>query len=348
MGSVLKYAAVNTKVRALEGKMLKKSEYTQLMESSNYYEAIKFLKENTSYRELLSINDLEALHRGKLELILKKYYINYFYKFSHYFTGNYKELINILFMRFEIEDLKVIIRGKFIGRAKEEIYSYLTYESPLNNIDYQELLNASDLSAVVERLKYTPYYKHIYNIVSTTEKEGLFRLEMALDFVYFSSLRKVLKKLSKEDRKIIEEVNGIYTDLLNIQWIYRGIKYYKLKPEELYNYTIYHGYKLKKEELKRLCYVYDLNEFYNEVGKLPYKEVFINCRDRDYLVEREILSYIKKSYEKYKRTNALNISILIAYMELFLIEIRDITSIVENKRYNIQKVESVDYITATL
>jgi len=348
MGSVLKYGAVNTKVKALQGKMLKKNQYAQLMECSNYHEALKYLKENTSYGEVLLNHDIERLHRGQLELILKKHYANYFYKFSHYFRGDYKELINIFFMRFEIEDLKVIIRGKFIGREKEDIIPYLTYESPLNNIDYQELLSAKDLVTLVEKLKNTHYYNHIHNLVLSVDEEGLFRLEMALDFVYFSSIRKVIKNLTKEDRKIIEEVNGIYADLLNIQWIYRGFKYYKLKAEELYNYTIYDGYKLKREELKKLCYINSLDEFYNIVGQLPYKEVFINSKDRDYLVEKEILSYLKKNYEKYKKLNDLNISVLVAYLELFLIEVRDITSIVENKRYNIQKRDSMSYIIATL
>jgi len=347
MGSVLKYAAINTKVKALEGKMLKKDQYTALMECKNYHEAIKFLKDNTSYREELAALNIEEIHRGQLELVLKKGYINNFYKLGHYFSGEYKKLFKILFMRFEIEDLKVIIRGKFIGREKEQIIPYLTYESPLNNVDYYELVTAKNLEGVVERLKDTPYYKYVSPLVSSVKEEGLFRMEMTLDFVYFSFLRKSLKKVDKEDREILERLNGIYADLLNIQWIYRGFKYYNLKPEELFNYTLYDGYKLKGEEIRKLCYVKNLDEFYQAIEQLPYREVFINSKGRDYLVEKEILSCLKKMYEKAEKTNQLNISIVISYLELLLLEIRDITSIVENKRYNIQKTEGIRYITAT-
>jgi V/A-type H+-transporting ATPase subunit C len=173
-------------------------------------------------------------------------------------------------------------------------------------------------------------------------------MEMTLDFVYFSSLRKFIKKLDREDREIIEEVNGIYSDLLNLQWILRGKKYYHLSPEVLLNYTIYDGYKLNRDIIKELCYTKSIDEFYGILGTLPYKGIFEDSKQRDYLMERDILTYLKNVFLKYKNENKFNIATVVSYLELALFELRDVISIVENKRYNMENEETKRYITATL
>lgn len=348
MGSVVKFAAVNTKVRALEGKLLNKTQIQGLIQCNSYKDALLYLRNETDYGQALKGYNLDEIHRGQLEIILKKYYIEDFTKLVHYFTGNYKKLFNILFMRFEIEDLKVIIRGKYIGKESEEIYPFITYESPLNYINYKELIAAKGLEDLVDKLKDTVYYKHIAHLVKTVKEEGLFRIEMTLDFVYLLSLRKFLTKVSREDRGIINVVNGTYADLLNIQWIFRGKKYYKLTPEVLLNYTIYDGYKLNRDDIKNLCYADSMEEFYGMVFKLPYGRLFEKVNYTEYLLEKEILAYLKNIHEKYKRAHEMNISVVIAYLELALLECRDIISILENKRYNIPSNDTLRYITATI
>lgn len=349
MGNVVEFAAVNTKVKALQGNFLNDEQYTRLLESKSYIDALKYLKEETSYKDALMNYNMEDIHRGKLEILLEKYYSDIFYKLSHYLSGEYKKLFNILFMKFEIEDIKVIIRGKLAGADNDYIRDMMAYKSHLSTINYESLITANNIEEVAERLKGTNYYDAIAPVVNTAKTEGFFRIEMYLDFVYFSSLRKYAKRLSKEDKEIVTKLNGTYCDLLNIQWILRGKKYYSLQPEELLNYTIYDGKKLNRETIKALCYSKDLNEFYEIIEKLPYKEVFLKTRGQEeYLLEKEILSYLKNLYNKIQRSNALDVSVVMSYVELLLLEVKDIIAIIENKRYNTQHSEAKKYITATL
>ncbi|WP_125152803.1 V-type ATPase subunit [Clostridium rectalis] len=348
MGSIAKYAAVNTKVKTLEGKLLTEEQYSKLMESKSYTDALRYLKENTDYKDALKGYNVETVHRGQLEYILKKHYIEDFYKLSHYFSGDYKRLFKILFMRFEIEDLKVILRGKYADKEKEYIESIMTYESPLNYINYDDLIKAKDIYSAVQVLKNTQYYKHIHPLLDSVKEEGLFRIEMTLDFIYFSSLRKFSKKLNKEDEEIIKKLIGIYSDLLNIQWIFRGKKYYKINAEELLNYTIYDGYKLKSDTLKKLCYSKDTEEMFSIISTTPYKNVFGDGEKEEYLIEKDILTYMKRVYLKYKKTHGNNISVVMSYLELALLEIRDVVSIIESKRYSIDNEEAFRYVTITV
>jgi V/A-type H+/Na+-transporting ATPase subunit C len=345
MGSVVRFSAVNAKVRALEGRMLDSNQIMKLLDCKSFKESLHFLNEHTNYREVLKNYNIEDLHRGQLELILKRDYIKKFDKFVHYFNSYYKELLKILFIRFEIEDIKVIIRGKFIKKSPTELNSLVTYQSSLSSISYEELIKADSLENVISKLKDTMYYRHIANLSRDIYKEGFFRFETELDFVYFMHLRDFVKKLNKEDRIILEEINGIQVDLINLQWIFRAKKYYELSPEVILSYTIYDGYRLNKDNLKELSYSKSVNDFYDMLEGMHYGNIFRSAENQEYLLEREILSYLKKMFLKYKREYRTNISVLIAFLELSYLEMRDIITIVENKRYSVKYDESLKYIT---
>jgi len=86
------------------------------------------------------------------------------------------------------------------------------------------------------------------------KRENRFRFEMALDTGYFSIIQSRKLKISREDREILKKWEGLLADLYNIQWVYRGKKFYSLSPEELLNYTINFGDKLTFRERKAMCY----------------------------------------------------------------------------------------------
>lgn len=348
MGRVVDFAAVNTKIKAMEGFWLKKSQYKELVECNNLREALVYLRDKTKYGETLKQYNIEELHREQLEIILKKQYISNFNKLSHYLRDDYRKLLKVIFTRFEVEDIKVIIRGKFIGKRTEDLEQRISYRCSMSTINYDELLQADKVSQVIDKLKGTIYYKYIYNLVDSIEKDGLFRIEMALDSVYFIQLRKFIKKLSKEDKEVVEKINGIQADLLNIQMIYRGLKYYKLPSEILFNYAVHDGCKLKKEDLKRLCYSKSVDDFYNRIKTTAYKDTFYSNNFEDHLLEKEMLVFLQKLYLRYKSDAKMNISVVLAYLELSLLECRNIISIVENKRYSQNSDEIIKYITTTM
>lgn len=345
MGSIVRFAAVNAKVRSLEGKLLTDEQYSKLITCKNYKDAISYLKDETFYHNVLSGYNADIIHRGDLEKILKKDYVKNFEKLGHYFNGVYKDVFKTLFMKLEVEDLKVILRGKYIKKSNDELKSLMLAEGKLNNFDYDSIINAKDIESAIQNLKDTLYYKHLAPLVSSIKDEGLFRIETSLDFIYFSFLRKCLNKIDKEDREILHKIIGTESDLLNIQWVFRGKFYYKLNPEELLNYTIYDSYKLKREELKKLSYAHDSNEFNEIIKKLPYKDVFDEDKNSEYLVERQMLLFLRNMFDGFKREGNMNISCVVAYLELQYLEIRNVISIVENIRYGIGAEESSKYIT---
>ena len=80
-------------------------------------------------------------------------------------------------------------------------------------------------------------------------------------------IRKKAKKLSKEDERIVIEALGINIDLINIQWIYRAMKNYRISLEEILIYSIPNGYKLTYPKLKELIYSKGVEDFIEKVKK---------------------------------------------------------------------------------
>lgn len=348
MGNIVKYAAVNTKIRSLEGKFLKKDQYIKLLKCKTFSDAVQYLKNETYYGNVISNFNKKEIHREDLEVILKRDYINKFDKISHYFNGPYKKIIKIFFMRFEIEDLKAILRAKYINKSNEKLRNFLMARGRLNSLNYDKLISAKSVEEVINRLQGTVYYKHIAPLAKHLKEDGLFRIETTLDFVYFSLMRKNIPKLNKEDRQILEKVIGTESDLLNIQWIFRGKFYYNLNPEQLLIYTIYNGYKVNREKLKALCYAKTESEFYDILDDLPYKEVFTRDENSEYLVERQMMVYLRKMFNSINKEGKLNISLTVAYFELQLLEVRDIISIIENIRYSVDIKEASKYVTVNV
>ncbi|MBV1821707.1 V-type ATPase subunit, partial [Bacteroidales bacterium MSK.15.36] len=76
---------------------------------------------------------------------------------------------------------------------------------------------------------------------------------------------------------------------------------------------------------------------------------FVKYYERDdYLMERDILMYISKIHLKNKKEHENNISTVVAYLELALIEIRNIISLIEIKRYGINNEDLYKYLSLTI
>ncbi len=169
-------------------------------------------------------------------------------------------------------------------------------------------------------------------------------MEMVLDRLYFTSLYNQIGKLDKHDECVQKELLGKNIDLLNLEWIYRGLKFYKLSPEELINYTLIGGYMLKYNDIKNLCYSKDEKELIDRMINSSYGFLFDNKDTLDLFMERRIERYLYFQFLSYYRKGRMDITQSIAYMHILEYEMRDIISIIEAIRYNLDKNQAKRYL----
>ncbi len=341
MNSITRYAAVNTKIRALEGKLLKDHDYLTLMFKESVAEITQYLKERTHYKDALRGVDPENVHRGHLEVILKKNVLDNLDKVTYYFQGKHRRFLETLFMRHEIEDLKILIRAVYTDRDYTNFEDSLVYIGRYSTIDYKALAGANTFAQLIEALRDTEYYSYLLPLKGKEQQEGQFGIEMALDLAYFNLFERHIKLLPKNEQTILREIQGMRADLLNLQWIYRGLKFYKLSPEELLNYTIGFGSRLKYKDIKELCYSKDIKELERRMLNSRYRFLFTHELTKDVFMERRILRYQYSKLMELRRRGDMNISQTIIYSQLLEYEMRDIISVIEAVRYNIHDVQQV-------
>jgi V/A-type H+-transporting ATPase subunit C len=336
MDKVTIYAAVNTKIRALEKDFLKREDYLNMFQKKSVADAARYLKENTAYGKLLGeVRIDEKVSRRDVEYVLKKNMIKNMDKLIHYFRDDYKELIRFLYMKYEIEDLKVLAKSIFNGKEPETIEKSLSFLGKYSQVDPKRLFKSKSIQDLIYSLKGSEFFEILKPLLNT-EIKNLFRFEMTLDMGYFNIIQSRKLKISRKDRKILKKWEGMVADLYNIQWVYRGKKFYNLLPEELLNYTINFGDKLSFKERKAMCYTKNLEELYKMITNTIYGFLFKKEEmSRDIYMERRINRFMYYKLKALAREFSLSIIQTIGYVWSFEFEIRDIISIIEGIRYEI-------------
>lgn len=333
------FSAINTKTRVLKSRLLNYEDYISLMQMEGVKEQVLYLKNNTVYEKVLEdIDDLEDIQ--SVEIKLKRYLITQIKKVIKYFSDDYKELYKVLLLRYEIEDLKLYLRSVVRNDIPPRVACFFTENSTFNS---NKLKNSINIRELIENLKGTIYYDVLNPYKDEEDSKIIFYMEMNLDRLYFNELSLKINKLSSDDKKALLKTLGENVDLLNIEWIYRGIKFYNLLPEELINFTLPHGLELKYKDIKKMCYSNE-DELKDIVLNTRYSFLFDTEKDIDLYMERRIERYLYYKFKRVFKKGSPDVLITIAYIHILEYEIRDIISILEAKRYGLTLSETVDYL----
>lgn len=153
------------------------------------------------------------------------------------------------------------------------------------------------------------------------------QLENSIYKEYFTNLYKECKKI--KNKPLIDLV-GKQIDLLNILWAFRAQKYYHIDKNQLDNYEINIHHKLNREVLEKI-----------RKEQEPLEDIIestiYNIDGDEELFEREIQKYLYRLYFNYFNTQEFSLTMVIAYLELRIIQIKNIITIIEGVQYNIDE-----------
>lgn len=341
-----KFAAVNTKLRVLQSRLLTNDDFEHLLHSSNIPAIAAYLKNDTHYNAILGDIHENDIHRGQLERLIKMNRTDEIRKIGFYLPVEYKKFFNFVHIKLEVEDLKKIlinIRNKNVDTEKNAMTNTGIYVKTVQD----DLLKAKTEKEFIKALRNTVYYKYLRPFEETdfSDSKYSFMGEMALDLAYFEILYNGVKKLDKKDNLLIHKIYGTNADLLNIMWIYRGLKYYQFPREVLFNYTIPAGYRLEMKEIKNFCYTNDPEDIKNALVKHQYG--FLLAED-DIYMERRCLKHMYKMVRRLEAFHLMDLSEAVAFDFLLDYEIRDIITVIEGIRYGSDSNETKSFLIREL
>lgn len=347
MGNLLAYSGLVTKVRAMQAKLLKAEDYQTIANMNTVSEITEYLKGTDAYGSLIRSVNEEQLHRSDLEKILPQSLYNDYIRLYRFAGMKQKEFLKLYLKRYEVRLINYCLRIVFnhYNRPFDLNYKKAFFEE-YSNLSIEKLITSKNVHELVENLKDTEYYRPLKKLEETKEAT-LFDYDLALNLYYYTTMWKKRKKvLKKKELEIFTRDAGTKIDLLNLQWIYRAKKYYKMLPPDIYALLIPVQYRISIELTKELVEAPTVDEFFKIVAKTSYmKNVLV---ESNATIEQRYKECLYHLYIADKRSNPYSIASVNTYLFLKEEELEKLTTILECVRYGISAKDSLSYIGGTV
>ncbi|MEW6380322.1 MAG: V-type ATPase subunit [bacterium] len=340
--AAFQYSYVNTKLRALKSRLLGPADYENLLGVSGSSGLSECLR-STAYGPLLG--QVAASYDGLIQLFYQDLFDCYA-KVIRSLPGNRRRLIQHLYQKYELENLKAIVRTICQGKSKDGVEQLLVPIVEPQSFSPEALLHSRSMEEVLIQLRRTCYYRPLKNALYRFEEEKeTFPLEMALDLSYYNQLWKIIASLSRGERKIVRSILGIQMDILNITWIFRFKDIYHFSPEEILNYGLTQGCHISPELRKKLAFSVDRKDVITNLAMTPYKVLLDNPDIRDAETCSILLwRYLRAEAGRNWLGFPFHIGVVLAYVLFKEIEVRDLISITEAKRLNLSREMLIDHL----
>lgn len=183
-------------------------------------------------------------------------------------TGPARDLLNYWAHRFELNNLKVLIRGKMAGQPQQLIEGQLLDMGRFTTLPIGELLRCDTSAELLRRLEQTPYAEIARQARHLLEQgEALFALDAALDRRYFAGLwRRGATSAGGASDPHLRGIVGSIIDRVNLVWLLRYRYAYHLPPGQAYYLLVPASHRISAPQLQQLS---QQTTFTDAIASLP-------------------------------------------------------------------------------
>ncbi len=230
-------------------------------------------------------------------------------------SGREREFFIYWIRRFELQNIKTILRGKSLQRPKEQILAELTPLNQFSVLPVDDLLNADNITDILHQLKKTPFASiAYYGSKNFEEKRDVFTVETAINHQYFTVLNDKLKDLSNEDQSLLMPLLGRIIDLTNLIWLLRYRLKYNLSPSHTYFLLVSGGLYLTPKFLIQLSQIKNLQQLHDLLpGKI---DILLKETDSIHQIELSLEKDIIKTAVNMLKTKPFTLAHAFTYLIL--------------------------------
>jgi len=307
------------------GQLLPKSDLQTLSESRDLDELMTRIK-NTNYADAVS-KISKPFTSEKIESALRSHLADIHYSIKK--SGGGSKVLEAFYLKFIITNLKLILKGRVLGKSQEEI-------EPRLNLHAEELIKqrdivlkalvAKDLEEIVSNLNSTIFGEDIAKAVAIyNDKKNIQIFDTYFDKILIQQLSASLRISGDKD---LARPVGMNIDFYNILGILRG-KFWGLDEQQIQDLLVSSTSGAPKDLLGRMVAAESVKDALNELTSTPYKEMIPQTEnDIDAISEFErafemaIYKGAKKTFTRmFSTATSVGITILTSY------EVRNLASI---------------------
>jgi V/A-type H+/Na+-transporting ATPase subunit C len=263
------YSYATTRVKARKAFLYNRETYLKLLQM-DLPEISRFMGES-KYKD--EMEELGAKYGGidLLEYALNLGMARDMNDVVGFCEGELKMLLGSYLMRWDVWNLKSILRGKNYGASEEEIRATLVPAGSLKMQQLLDLIKKANVAEIVEGLSGTMFYKPLSSAMDDYNRtHTLSKFENALDKTYYANILSLDISNSKADELMINFVKR-EIDVVNLRTLFR-LKREGLEHDKIMDYLVPGGAKIKIDELRRLAQAPKYDEFVSMLKEYPYWE----------------------------------------------------------------------------
>jgi V/A-type H+-transporting ATPase subunit C len=329
------YAAATALVRGRLSRLLSQQVWSRLLSAEDTDDFVRQLMD-TDYADTLQDISSEPVRTGPVESRLRQHMADGFRAPLRFLPAGTRELLDWRWRHLEIDNIKMILRGVERGASAERILSTLVPLGPGSEVIWGNLAQAVSVAAVVEQLRGTFYGRALRPALDQyAEEHRLFALEVRLDLQYHRRLLELVQRLGGQDRRAAERFLGFMIDSQNVLWALRYRIYYHLSPEEILNFTLIRGVRVRPSLMQEIAVGAAPVDVLEDVwdGKLGDLDDLRRLTQEQILARAESL-FNRHVYEQAIKTLQgfpLSFGIVLAYHALLELEVYDLVTVLEGK-----------------
>lgn len=317
---VMDYGYINARVRGMHSVLLDKKSYDTLLISQDLPSILSEMEKTPYKRE---IEEASVIRTGiaAVDFALRKNLVRTYQNISDLVRGTRAEdYIRIFLSRWDVQNIKTILRGKNIHASHDEIFECLVPAGQLDDATLTELLKQPDVRSIIDLMATwnIPYALPLTESVDEwAESHELVTLEYALDrFHYKNALAAVQGK--GPEKRIIRHLIRTEIDTMNIKNVLRVIRD-NLEIEPAMSLFLEGGGHIDQEKFMTMASMASSEEAVSVLDGTPYYFLqglppLAYSPGTISIIEKELDTYLMRKGMRLFRGDPLAIGVVIGYL----------------------------------
>lgn len=264
------YGYANARIRAMKSRLLDESFYNQLL-STNSLQGVTSALAQTPYARDLDESMIKIEGLKGFDEALRRNIMKTFRQVVKVLGEENQNLINVLLGRWDILNIKTILRGKNIGASSDIILESLIPAGELDEATLLEMVRSRDVRDCIDIMA-TLHVSYATPLTGAfpnyAYKRNLAVLELALDKAFYEMSFARLRGRDINTRLVLEMMRR-EIDLINIMTLLRVIKE-EVDREESAKLFIPGGKEITVEKLQELCGFHAVEDGMKELSGSSY------------------------------------------------------------------------------
>ena len=322
------------KARAMYGNSLKAKDFQELLHCHSVSEIASYLKNNTAYASVLSEINESTVHRGHLEMLLRRKLYNDYASLGRYDLTVGLKLSRYLLQRSEIEQIISCLRFMSADRASEFFFSMPLFFTSHTHLDLVKMSHSRTYAELLAALEHTEYHDILRRFVPDGEDRiRLTEIETALYAHLCETVYDIIAHTGKSLRAELTNLYGAQVDTQNVTRILRLKRFFGAKPDDIRPSLLPPGHCLSRRAMEAMI-------------EAPNAEAVMDIFRETPLSRRIPEAQRSITYDLHHRAPYFNarkhihysihpMVVLMSYLILTDVELDDIVNIIEGVRYGL-------------